>query len=284
MTDAPDYKYVIVDTPPGTEHIRRITLNRPEARNALSNALRGELFDALTRADQDRSVRVMIIRGNEQAFSAGYDLKTNVTKGQPYYTAGGLANWPRHVLDGCFYIWDLSKPVIAQVTGYCLAGGMELAQSCDLIYVADDAKIGYPPVRSISPPDNQFFPWVMGMRKGMEMMLTGDSMTGIEAAACGFANASVPASELEAKVLEMAARVAKVPPDLQQFNKRSVHRQMDIMGIRAALRATTEIQALASFTETSQTWIKSIGEKGLTTALSNRDADFGDYRETGKKE
>jgi len=122
------------------------------------------------------------------------------------------------------------------------------------------------------------------MRKGMEMMLTGDSMTGIEAAACGFANASVPASELEAKVLEMAARVAKVPPDLQQFNKRSVHRQMDIMGIRAALRATTEIQALASFTQTSQEWIKSIGEQGLTTALTNRDADFGDYRETGKKE
>lgn len=283
MTSDPGYKYIITDRPPGTEYIHRITLNRPEARNALSNALRGELFDALTRADQDPEVRVMIIRGNEQAFSAGYDLKSNVTKGQPYYTAGGLANWPRHVLDGCFYIWDLAKPVIAQVTGYCLAGGMELAQSCDLIYVADDAKIGYPPVRSISPPDNQFFPWVMGMRKGMELMLTGDSMTGLEAAECGFANASVPADQLEAKVLEMAARVAKVPPDLQQFNKRSVHRQMDIMGIRAALRATTEIQGLASFTRTSQDWIRSIGEKGLTTALSNRDAEFGDYRETGKK-
>lgn len=282
MTETPDYKFIIVDAPAGTEHINRITLNRPEARNALSNALRGELFDALTRADQDPDVRVSIIRGNEKAFSAGYDLKTDVRKNQPYYTAGGLANWPRHVLDGCFYIWDLSKPVIAQVTGYCLAGGMELAQSCDLIYVADDAKIGYPPVRSISPPDNQFFPWIFGMRKAMELMLTGDSITGADAAEHGFANASYPADELEAQVLDMAARVAQIPPDLQQFNKRSVHRQMDMMGIRASLRAATEIQQLASFTETSQTWMKSISQGGLTSALSNRDEAFGDYRETKK--
>ena len=280
MSEAKEYKFIIVDAPEGAEHVRRITLNRPEARNALSNHLRGELFEALTEGDKDPDVRVMIIRGNEKAFSAGYDLKTDVRKNQPYYTAGGLANWPRHVLDGCFYIWDLATPVIAQVTGYCLAGGMELAQSCDLVYVADDAKIGYPPVRSISPPDNQFFPWVFGMRKAMELMLTGDSISGAEAAEYGFANASCPASELEEKVLDMARRVAQIPPDLQQFNKRSVHRQMDMMGIRAALRAATEIQQLASFTETSQKWIRSIGEAGLTTALSNRDKAFSDYRET----
>ena len=87
--------------------------------------------------------------------------------------------------------------MIAEVHGYCLAGGTELAQSCDLVYVADDASIGYPVVRNISPPDNQIFPWVLGMRRAMELMLTGDAMTGIEAAACGFANRSFPAQELE---------------------------------------------------------------------------------------
>ena len=101
-----------------------------------------------------------------------------------------MGYWPRHVVDGCFKIWDLAKPVIAQVHGYCLAGGTELAQSCDLIYVADDSPIGYPVVRNISPPDNQFYPWVVGMRKSMELMLTGNSMNGKEAVKCGFANQS----------------------------------------------------------------------------------------------
>jgi enoyl-CoA hydratase len=85
-----------------------------------------------------------------------YDLGMNNTKGQPYYTAGGIGSWPRHVVEGSFRIWDIAKPVIAQVHGYCLAGASELATACDLVYVAEDAHIGYPPVRLISPPDMQF--------------------------------------------------------------------------------------------------------------------------------
>ena len=88
-------------------------------------------------------------------------------------------------------IWDLAKPVIAQVHGYCLAGGSELATACDLVYVAEDAQIGYPPVRLMSPPDMQFHPWLIGMRNAMEMMLTGDSISGIEAAEQGFAAAQL---------------------------------------------------------------------------------------------
>jgi enoyl-CoA hydratase len=74
-------------------------------------------------------------------------LGSNNAEGQPYYTAGGAGQWARHVIEGFFRIWDLAKPVIAQVHGYCLAGGSELATACDLVYVADDAQIGYPPVR-----------------------------------------------------------------------------------------------------------------------------------------
>ena len=83
---------------------------------------------------------------------------------------------------GWFAIWDLAKPVIAQVHGYCLAGGTELATACDLVYVAEDAQIGYPPVRSMSPPDMQYHPWLMGLRGAMEAMLTGDSIPGSAAA------------------------------------------------------------------------------------------------------
>ncbi|MEM7000391.1 MAG: enoyl-CoA hydratase-related protein [Pseudomonadota bacterium] len=276
-----NYSKIIVDQP--GEFVKRITLNRPDKRNPLSNELRAELFHALETGDQDPDVRVMIIRGAGSCFSAGYDLQSNVAVDQPFYTAGGLGNWPRHVVEGFFKIWDLAKPVIAQVHGYCLAGGTELATACDLVYVADDAKIGYPVVRSISPPDNQFYPWIVGLRRAMEMMLTGDHMSGAEAVECGFANRAFSEAELEENVLAIASRVAMTPSDLQQINKRAVHRQMDAMGIRAGIRAGTEMQQLATYTATTQAHLAEI-RKGLTQALSKRDEAFGDYRTSDKSE
>ena len=240
---------VLVDRP--RDRIARLTLNRPEKRNAMSNALRTQLFAALDAADRDPDIAVIVLRGAGSCFSAGYDLSSDVRDGQPWYSAGGIGNWPRHVVEGCFRIWDMAKPVIGQVHGYCLAGGTELAAACDLLYVADDAKIGYPVVRSISPPDNQFYPWLVGMRGAMEMMVTGGPISGIEAAASGFANRAVPGEELEALVLDMASRVAMVPPDVQQINKRAVHRQMEAMGIRAGIRAGTELQAMSAMTESA---------------------------------
>ena len=271
----PQHQFIIVDRP--RENVSRITLNRPENRNALNNGLRGELYATLEENDRNPDVRVTIIRGAGTAFCAGYDLKSNNSEDQPFHTAGGDGNWSRHVVDGFLRVWDLGKPVIAQVHGYCLAGGTELATSCDLVYVAEDAQIGYPVVRSMSPPDNQFFPWLFGMRNAMEMMLTGTAISGIEAAEYGFANRAYPEAELESAVLEVAERVAKVPPDLQQINKRAVHRQMDAMGIRAAIRTGTEIQALAFHTKSTRAHFKELAA-GLTDALTKRDGKFGDYR------
>jgi enoyl-CoA hydratase len=275
-----DYEFILVDDP--APFVRRITLNRPEKRNAMNNRLRGEVFKALHAADVDESVRVTILRGAGKCFCAGYDLGGALGDEQPYYTPGGIGNWPRHVVQGWFTIWDLAKPVIAQVHGYCLAGGTELATACDLVYVAEDAQIGYPPVRTMSPPDMQFHPWMLGMRHAMEMMLTGDAMNGVEAVEKGFANRACPADQLDEKVLEHAERVAKVPTDIQQMNKRSIHHAMEIMGMRAAIRAGTEVQALAFFTETSQTYRAEL-RKGVTQALTKRDETFGDYRTQGQK-
>jgi len=275
------YHCILIDDP--RPSVRRITLNRPEKRNALNNQLRTEILQALEEADRDPDVRVSILRGAGVCFSAGYDLGSNNAEGQPYYTAGGAGQWPRHVIEGSFRIWDLAKPVIAQVHGYCLAGGSELATACDLVYVADDAQIGYPPVRLMSPPDMQFHPWLMGLRDAMEMMLTGDAISGVEAAQKGFANRAFPAAELEARVLEIAERVAKIPTELQQINKRSVHRAMEVMGVRAAIRAGTELQALAFTTEASRAYLKEF-KKGVRQALSLRDKTFGDYREREKKD
>ena len=274
------YELILIDNP--RPLVRRVTLNRPEKRNALNNQLRSEILQALEEADQDQDVRDSILRGAGACFSAGYDLGMNNSKGQPYYTAGGTGQWPRHVIEGSFRIWDMAKPVIAQVHGYCLAGASELATACDLVYVAEDAQIGYPPVRLISPPDMQFHPWLMGMRAAMEAMLTGDAISGIEAARTGFANRAFPAAELEDCVLEIAERVAKIPTDLQQINKRSVHRAMEVMGIRAAIRAGTELQALGAATQSSRAYMKEFSQ-GVKHALSVRDKAFGDYREGEKK-
>ena len=270
MADEP---ILLTDDP--APHVRRITLNRPAKRNALSNALRGEIFAALEAGDRDPEVRVMILRGAGKCFSSGYDLAG--TGALPYHTAGGQGQWARHVVEGCFRVWDLAKPVIAQVHGWCLAGGSELAVACDLVYVAEDAQIGYPPVRSMSPPDNQYHAWLMGMRAAMELMLTGDSISGLEAVRLGFANRAFPGEALEGAVLALASRIAQVDPELAQLNKRLVHRQMEAMGMRAGLRAGTDLHSLGWHTPASREYMGKL-RQGVTAALTARDQAFGDYR------
>ena len=257
--------------------VRRLTLNRPEKRNALSNPLRTRLFEALTSADRDPEIRVIVLRGAGPCFSSGYDLSLNNADGLPLETASGDGFWPRQVVEGAFRIWDLAKPVIAQVHGYCLAGGSELMAACDLAYVAESVQIGYPPVRLMSPPDNQFHPWLAGMRDAMELMLTGDAIDGHEAVRMHLANRCFPDEELEERVLAIAERVAKIPTDLQQLNKRSVHRAMEIMGMRAAIRAGTEIQALGFHQKSARDYLKRVAGN-LNKALEERDSEFGDFR------
>jgi enoyl-CoA hydratase len=268
-----DEALILADDP--APQVRRLTLNRPAKRNALSNALRGEMFAALEAADRDPEVRVIVIRGAGTCFSSGYDL---AGLGRlPFHTAGNQGQWARHVVEGCFRMWDMAKPIIAQVHGWCLAGGSELAFACDLVYVAEDAQIGYPPVRTMSPPDNQYHAWIMGMRAAMELMLTGDSISGVEAVRLGYANRAYPAEQLEAETLAMASRIAKVDPELAQLNKRLVHRQMEAMGMRAGLRAGTDLHALGWHTGASREYMVKMRE-GVKAALDARDSTFGDYR------
>ena len=243
------YEFIQVDTP--AEHVRRITLNRPEKRNAISTPLRTELLDALRAHDHDEDARVTILRGAGPCFSSGYDLGGNLMEDAPFYSAPGDGQWARQANDTWFSVWDLAKPVIAQIHGYAIAGATELASACDLVYVADDAQISYPVVRVASPPDWQYHTVLLGLRRAMELMLTGDPIDGIEASRIGFANRSYPADRLEDEVLRIAGRIAGVPSDLAQINKRSVHRAFDVWGARAAIRAGTELQALAGHTQTA---------------------------------
>lgn len=276
MNDATSDVLLIDDPSP---RIRRLTLNRPEKRNALNDALRGALFDALREADRSRDISVIIIRGGGSCFSAGYDLGSpNHDVERSIAKADGW--WSRHVINNWLEMWDMATPIIGQVHGWCLAGGTELAAACDLVYVAEDAQIGYPPVRLMSPPDMQWQTWLMGLRRGMEALLTGDAMSGTDAVTAGMANRAFPAEDLDAAVLAVAERVAKVPPELLALNKRSAHRAMEAMGIRDGIRATADIQALGFHQPASIEYLKSFAEKGVAAALSDRDEQFNDYRET----
>ena len=251
-----DEQLILIDEP--AEHVRRITLNRPHKRNAISTPLRVALLEAVHGFDRDPDARVTIVRGAGLCFSSGYDLSGGLTAESntpkpstepPYRSAPGDGQWTRQASDGWFSIWDLAKPVIAQVHGYAYAGGTELAAACDLVYVASDARIGYPVVRVVSPPDWQYHTPLMGMRHAMEAMLTGDSVSGDEAARMGWANRAYPPEHLEAEVLAVAGRIAGVSSDLAQINKRMVHRAFDVLGGRAAIRSGQEFQALAAHQE-----------------------------------
>ena len=272
-------KLVLSETP--VPHVRRLTLNRPTKRNALSHALRTQLFEQLREADADPAINVIIIRGAGPSFSAGYDLAQDKSETPPWPISTADGAWARHVLTGWFEMMDMATPIIAQVHGFCLAGGTELATACDLVYVAHDAQVGYPPVRSMSSPDMAWHAWMLGMRRAMEAMLTGDSMTGDEAVAAGFANRAFAAEKLDNEVLAIAERVAKVPADLQALNKRVVHRAMEAMGMRDGMRATADINALGFHQRASKEYFAKFAG-GVTQALDARDSSFGDYR-TGEK-
>jgi enoyl-CoA hydratase len=244
-----EYELIEIDEP--AEGVKRITLNRPDKRNAISTPLRNELLDALRAHDHDPDARITIIRGAGKCFSSGYDLGSALMEDAPFYSAPGDGQWARQANDTWFSVWDLAKPVIAQIHGYAIAGATELASACDLVYVADDAFVSYPVVRVASPPDWQYHTVLLGLRRAMELMLTGDPISGEEAARIGFANKSFPADQLEDEVLKVATRIAGVPSDLTQINKRSVHRAFDVWGARAAIRAGTELQALAGHSESA---------------------------------
>ena len=267
-----------------------VQLNRPEKMNALSHNMRAELFDALKDFEADPDVRVIIIRGSGRAFSAGYDLAgiseadterdyIDTRSGLP--TVGpihpGQGQWPQHLLSGYWQIWELTKPVIAQVHGYCLAGATELATMCDLMFVAEDAQIGYPPVRAMTSVDIAYHPWHMPMRKARELLYSGDPISGKEAVEIGWANRAYPVDRLAFETEAFAERIALIDGPMLQMTKRQLNRAYEIMGIRSALAVGADIQTLSAVRPGGGEFGRISREQGLAAALAWRDGPFGDY-------
>lgn len=231
---------ILTDEP--AKGVRRLTLNRPDKRNAMSNALRAELLAALRAADGDDAVHVTILRGAGSCFSSGYDLGSDLGSNQPYFTSQVGMQWARHVAEGWMSIWDLAKPVIAQIHGYAMAGGLELVGACDLAYAASDARLSHPVTR-FALPDFDWFPVGLGWRHAMELQVAGREFSGAEAAAIGLINQAFPAAELEARVLEIASRMAAVAIPVLTVNKRAVHTAMENRGARSTIRTLGDLQA-----------------------------------------
>lgn len=271
-----------------------ITLNRPEKMNALSNLLRGEMVHALKEAEADPAISTIVIRGAGRTFSAGYDIGggRNAPEDSPYVhprsrmpdvgsTRPGPSEWAQHVNETNWLIWELYKPVIAQIHGYCLAGGTELASICDFRIVAEDAVIGYPPVRAMTTMDMMWAPWHLPMAKAREFAYLGDAMSGTEAERWGWANRAVPAAELAATVDAFGRRLALIDPQMLLYSKRAVNRAYEIMGIRTALNTGADIQALSAMRPMGGVFNDITRKYGLKEALAWRDGPFGDFRTRG---
>ena len=272
-----DYEQILYEQDGGRA---RITLNRPEKLNAISWQMQQELRDALWAADRDPHVHVAVIRGAGRAFSAGYDITP--PPGEQTHAPTGAHSMERDI----WYLeqaqqmrmaaWDMHKPVIGQVHGYCLAGGTDLVFLCDMVIAAEDATIGFPPVRAMGSPVGHMWTYLAGPQWAKRLLLTGDSVSGKEAERIGLVLKAVPADLLQAEVEDLADRIAKIDVDLLAANKRIVNMAMELMGARTMQRMAAERDAIARQSPVVHEFYAMAKEKGLKAALEWRDAAFGD--------
>ena len=202
-----------------------ITLNRPQALNALSPALMDELSDALNQLEADQNIGAIVLTGGEKAFAAGADIKAmkDWSYMDVYKSDFITANWER--------VATCRKPVIAAVAGYALGGGCELAMMCDFILAADSAKFGQPEITIGTIPGaggSQRLARFVGKSKAMELVLTGRVMDAQEAERCGLVSRIVPAAELLAEALKTAARIAELSLPIVMMAKEAVNRAFDM--------------------------------------------------------
>jgi enoyl-CoA hydratase len=247
----------------------RLVLNRPAKLNAISAELRDALVTALDAAVADERVRVIAIAGAGRAFCSGYDLSETAPA-----TAWDWRDVLARDVGATLAVWRCPKPVIAQVHGYALAGGLELAMACDLIVAADDAQLGEPEIRFGSAPVTLLMPFLIGQKKTRELLLTGDLIPATEAERIGLVNRVVPIDRLAAEVDALADRLARVPPDVMAPTKLMLNRAMDAAGFAAAVELGLDLQSFVNMSATAREFDAIVRRDGLKAALAWRDARY----------
>ena len=256
------------------DRVMRVTLNRPERLNAMSPKLLSEFDQAMDEFEEDMGASVLIIRGAGRAFCAGYDLRGTQSPGSGFRVTSDRIEMQR-LVTRWLRLHSLAKPTIAQVHGYCVAGGTELAGHCDVVFASEDASFGNQAGRSLGVlPTMSMWPALIGPRRTKEYFFTGDPFTAKQAEEWGLVNRVFPREKLDEETLAYACRVALVPVELLMLHKATVNRYMDVLGIHAAERSAADIDVIAHQTDAVKNWMKLSREKGLKEALAERDRPF----------
>jgi enoyl-CoA hydratase len=284
--------------------VARITLNRPERGNAITFEMPSELADSVERANLDPGVHVIALAGNGTGFCGGYDLvaaeqwgqndpgQTGASpEGSPLDPAVQLANHdPAETWDpvvdfqmmsrnvrGFMSLFHSDKPVLCKVHGYCVAGGTDMALCSDLLVIADDAKIGYPPARVWGVPTTALWVHRVGLEKAKRLMFTGDCLSGVEAVEWGLAIEHAPAESLDERVEILLERIARVPVNQLVMMKLMLNQTVHAMGLAASQTMGVIFDGIARHTEEGHAFVRRAMEGGFKAAVRERDEPFGDY-------
>ncbi|HVC75925.1 MAG TPA: enoyl-CoA hydratase/isomerase family protein [Candidatus Micrarchaeaceae archaeon] len=259
-----------------------LTLNRPDKLNAMNSEMVRELRERLEAIEDDETVKVVVLTGAGRAFSAGYDISEEVTD-----RIVGAEQW-RSVLavdvELAMQLWALSRPTIAAVRGWCLAGACELAMACDMIVATSDARFGEPEIRYGSGPVALLMPFMLGQKKTNELLFTGDTIGADEAHRCGLVNRVVEPADLEAAVEELVIKIAPTPLPILRLTKLALVRAYEAMGLRSAVASNLDLSAILNAAETPEQheFDGIVAKDGLKAALRWRDSRYGQLGDQGQ--
>jgi enoyl-CoA hydratase len=252
-----------------------LTLARPQRLNAIDKRMLGELQLSLDEVERDKEVRALVVTGDGGNFSSGFDLKEQM-EARP----SGVDAW-REILHRDFStimrFWHLKKPTIAAVQGYCLAGGCELALSCDITIAAEDAVFGEPELKFGAGIVVMILPWLVGPKRAKEIILSGaDRISAPEAARIGLINRVVPPDQLESSAFALARHIAVIDPRLVQRTKQAINRSFEIMGLIEALDTALDIDLKieGEGSNDKRKFMEIARQNGLQAAIAWRDARF----------
>ncbi len=264
--------------------VATITLDRPGRMNAIDLEMPGEIAAAVDRANRDDAVHVIVLTGAGEGFCSGYDLKAFAESAgpQPGSQLGGADGRPWDPMADFFgmsaftqdfmALWRSHKPTIARVHGPAVAGGSDIALCCDLVVMADEAVIGYPPARVWGCPTTAMWVYRLGAERAKRMLLTGDLVDGREAARLGLVLESVPRAQLDDRVAALAARIASVPKNQLMMQKMMVNQALDAMGLANTQRFATLFDGIARHSPEGA-WFKQRAEDaGFKQAIRERDS------------
>lgn len=248
-----------------SDSIACVTLNRPDKLNTFTPPMWEELEQVLVQANADNEVRVIILRGSGRAFSAGADIS-----GLGSYPSKAYSDRVRldTMIRRWLRIWELPKPLIAQVHGYCMGLGSCIASFCDIIMISADAHVGVPNLPLGAGINEPIWGFFIGWRKAKEMaFVVGAHMTGEEAVTLGWANHAFPADQLEQETLKMAKQIAKIPPDILRMQKAAINKAMELQHFRTIAQYASEWDSISHFSDGVDEFRAMIKEKGVKGAI-----------------